>query len=128
MIRAALLAWLAMLPLAVANGALRDLTYGRRLPEPVANRISCLTASLAFLLFALAWGRLHPLEGLGQALAVGLLWVGLTVAFEFLAGRFLSKRSWASLAAEYDLAAGRLWLLVLATLGLSPALSWLMRQ
>jgi hypothetical protein len=53
---------------------------------------------------------------------VGLGWMGLTLAFEFLAGHFLFKKRWSVLFADYNLADGRIWILVLVVLLLTPVL------
>jgi hypothetical protein len=47
------------------------------------------------------------LRSIGQALAVGCGWAGLSVGFEFALGR-LSGSSWARIVSEYDLRNGEL--------------------
>jgi hypothetical protein len=60
-----------------------------------------------------------------RALAV---WLLLTVAFEFLAGHYLFGHAWDRLLADYNLAGGRIWVLVLATTMFAPlAARWLRR-
>jgi hypothetical protein len=117
--------WIPMIALGILNGALRELTYGRHVGELGAHQLSCLVGVLLFGVYAwLVPGR-RPLERDGQALAVGLAWVALTVAFEFLFGRLVAGHSWERLVADYDLGAGRLWALVLVALG---ALPWLVSR
>jgi hypothetical protein len=58
--------------------------------------------------------------GLREAFLVGVLWVVLTVAFEFIAGHYLFGNPWPKLLADYDILHGRLWLLVLVTNLLAP--------
>jgi hypothetical protein len=48
-----------------------------------------------------------------------MLWLLLTVTLEFALGR-ASKKSWAELLADYNVFAGRLWILVLLSLALAP--------
>jgi hypothetical protein len=107
-----LLLWLPMLLLAVANGALRELTLRRRLGELRAHQLSTLLLLVLLALYIGGVLRVWPPTSPGEALAVGSLWLGLTLSFEFLAGRYLSKQSWRRLLADYDLRAGRLWALV----------------
>src|SRR5918997_1781576 len=52
--------------------------------------------------------------------AVGAFWLVLTVLFEFGFGRGVDGKSWSDLLADYNLAEGRLWPLVLAWLALGP--------
>ena len=41
-----LAAWFVLLVVAVINGALRDMTYGRYLSELLANQLSCVSGIL----------------------------------------------------------------------------------
>ena len=112
--------WLAMLVLAVANGALRVAVLIPRLGEPAGHVISTLV--LSALIAALTWATIRwvaPPSKSG-ALAIGALWVTLTLAFEFGFGRLVAHRSWAELLADYDVAKGRIWILVLLTTGVAP--------
>jgi len=51
---------------------------------------------------------------------IALLWVGLTVAFEFGFGHYVAGASWSALLANYDLLEGRTWPVVLAFVAASP--------
>jgi hypothetical protein len=117
-----LAAWLGGAAIGVANGAARELTYGRALPEPVANRLSALTGTAAFLAYFDALQRRRPLRSRSQALSIGAAWTTLTVGFEFGLGRARGKE-WRELTAEYDLSRGRLWPLVLVTVALGPEMA-----
>jgi hypothetical protein len=76
-----LTAWVVMLAVSVANGAVRDFTYGRHLGESAAHQLS--TASGTLLLGAVIWGfgKLVPPSSGREAVGIGLLWAALTVAF-----------------------------------------------
>jgi hypothetical protein len=66
----------------------------------------------------------HPWIGPGttrRAWAVGILWLSLTVAFEFLAGHYAFGHPWPSLLADYNALRGRVWLLVLVATFVAPA-------
>ena len=52
-----------------------------------------------------------------------IIWVALTVAFEFLAGHYLFGTPWPVLLADYRLSEGRVWILVLASTLLAPVLT-----
>jgi hypothetical protein len=115
-------AWPGCAAIGVANGAARELTYGRALSEPAANRISALTGTAAFLTYFGALQRRRPLRSRRQALLVGGAWTALTVGFEFGLGRAQGKE-WSELTAEYDLTRGRLWPLVLTAVAVGPELA-----
>ena len=120
------LLWIPMVFLAIANGVLRELTYGKVLPELRAHQVSCFTG--IFLFWAYSWVvfRFFPLESLKHALWMGTIWLGLTITFEFLFGRFVANHSWKRLLNDYNLPAGRLWILVLVGVWAAPvaAFGW----
>jgi hypothetical protein len=109
-----------MLALAIANGALRQLTFGKRMPELQAHQLSTAIGSVIMGLFIWFIVRLWPPSSSQQAFSIGLIWVSLTVAFEFAMGRFIMHRPWRQLIHDYDLAAGRVWSLFLFWLALAP--------
>jgi hypothetical protein len=111
-----------MIPIAIANGVLRESWYGRHLSELAAHQVSSLVAIGLFGVYI--WGlvrRWRPESG-RQGIAVGLLWLVMTMAFEFLFGHYVAGHTWERLLHDYDLLAGRLWSLVLAWIALAPYL------
>ena len=114
------LSWVPMIFIAIANGAIRQFVYGPQMSELSAHQISCATAVLLFFVYALCLARLMPLNNPRQALGIGLIWVTLTVAFEFCFGLFIAGHSLERLLHDYNLAAGRLWPLVLVNLLVMP--------
>lgn len=117
-----LFAWFAMLLVSVLNGTVRDFTYGRHMPELLAHQLSTLIGIV--LLGAVIRLYMHrwPFASARQALKVGLFWMSLTVAFEFLFFHYVGGHSWDGLLANYDLSAGRLWPLVLLWVAFAPYL------
>lgn len=57
------------------------------------------------------------------AWTVGLTWLLLVLAFEFLAGHYVFGSSWSKLLADYDVMRGRVWVLVLLTTLTAPVVS-----
>lgn len=124
MLLRALSVWLLLLLLAVLNGALREEVLVPWLGARIAHVVSTLLLSgLILEATALTIGWIGPADA-AAALAVGALWLGLTLAFEFLAGHFLFHKAWSELRADYDLRRGRIWILVLLVTFLAP---WLYR-
>ena len=117
----ALLAWVLLLVLAILNGAGREALLSPGLGAAAGHILSsvllagliCLTAWLTISWIAPGTAR--------RAWAVGLLWVGLTVAFEFLAGHYAFGQAWPTLLADYNVLRGRVWLLVLVATLVAPA-------
>jgi len=70
----------------IANGALREGWYGKHLSELQAYQVSTATGVLLFGIYI--WVLIHiwrPVSS-GQALTIGLVWLGMTVAVEFYVG------------------------------------------
>jgi hypothetical protein len=121
--------WIAARPgaavVGVANGIVREATYGktnsrgRRPPGLDGDRDHRLRALLPFL------DERWPIENEDRAWTIGATWLALTVGFEFVFGRLVAKASWDELLADYNLARGRTWPLVLAWIGLGP---WVTRK
>jgi hypothetical protein len=74
------------------------------------------------VVFFLTWltiGWIRPTSS-GKALKVGVVWLCLTLAFEFLVGHYVFGNTWSALLADYDLSRGRIWIAVLVLTLLSP--------
>lgn len=113
-------AWFTMLGVAMVNGGLRDLTYGKHLSPLLANQLSCLSGIILLGVVIYLYVRHWSLTSARQAFYIGLLWMSLTVAFEFLFFHYVGGRSWAELLGNYDMASGQLWPLILLWVLVAP--------
>jgi hypothetical protein len=113
-----------MILIGLFNGVMREATYGKTLTPLRAHQVSTLTGSILFGLYiwglTLRWG----LESAQQALIIGSIWLLLTVLFEFSFGRLVVKHSWSQLLGDYNLLAGRVWILVLIWIAIAPLVFW----
>lgn len=128
MISRGLAVWLAMLVLAVANGTFRAAVLIPRFGEAAGHVLS--TVMLCILIAGLTWaaiGWLAPPTP-GSAVGLGVLWVILTVGFDFGFGRLAAHKSWQELRADYNVLRGRIWILVLLTTGAAPYLTARLRH
>lgn len=123
-----LLAWLIILGLAIANGALREAVLIPSLGKPGGLVLSGVL--LSALVAGVAYGLVRSSKGVTvpQALLIGTLWLGLTLAFEFAFGRYVLHRSWDELLAAYTFEGGNLWPVVLAVTLLAPSLAALLQS
>jgi hypothetical protein len=121
------LAWIPMVFVGMANGALRQFGYGRFLDELLAHEVSSVTGIILFGLYACILSLRWPLETCRQAFAVGLIWLGLTVTFEFLFGHYVAKHPWGRLLQDYNILEGRLWFLVLIAITIAPYMMYRIR-
>lgn len=114
--------WFVMLVIAAINGAVRQSILIPRFGEVAGRAVS--TVSLSALIIALTWLTIRWIRPVSTRAAwqVGLLWVTLTLAFEFLAGHYLFGHPWADLFADYNVLRGRIWILVLVVTAVAPPL------
>ncbi len=117
-----------MVFLAIMNGIIRDTTYGRALSGEIAQQISTITLMLVFVVYVWFLSRKWPIRSLAEAAAIGAAWLALTIAFEFALGRFMSGLSWEEMFRAYDLLSGNLWILVPLSLGVLPAVFFLLAR
>lgn len=111
-----------MCAIAFANAAVREVALVRWWPEERARQLSTVTLILAFAVFLFFVLRRWPPRNSAHALSVGLVWAAMTVAFEFLLGRFGSGLSWREVLAAYDVTGGNLWPAVPAFIAIAPYL------
>jgi hypothetical protein len=115
-----LVGWFVLLAVAMLNGALRESTYGKYVSELSAHQISCVTGILLFAVVIRQYVRRWPPASAREAWRIGLFWMALTVAFEFLFFHYIGGHSWEVLLANYDMSAGRLWPLILLWVAVAP--------
>lgn len=123
-----LLAWLPMVFIAVANGAIREAWLTPRLGELHGRQVSTLLLLALFALYIGIMVRIWPIGSSRQAWVIGLAWLALTLVFEFALGRLVSGLSWREMLAEYDLSAGRLWVLVPLWVAIAPYVFYRARE
>lgn len=115
-----LIAWLPMVLIGIANGVLREFTYGRFVGELTAHQLSTGVALVLFGVYVWLVVRVWPPVSTAQSVRVGIVWLVLTVAFEFLFGHYVVGHAWARLLHDYNLLAGRVWALVLIWIAAAP--------
>jgi hypothetical protein len=114
------LAWIPLIFIAIPNAMLRENVFAKYLDELKAHQASSATAVLLFGLYIWVMIHIWKPESARQAVAIGLIWFGLTVAFEFLFGHYVVGHPWSRLFHDYNLFAGRVWIVVLIWLTLAP--------
>ncbi len=117
-----------MLFIAIANGAIRQFTFGRVMPELRAHQLSTIIGSVlmgSFIWFIIS---LFPPISSKQALSIGVIWLCLTVVFEFFMGLLLSSKSLSMVLNDYNLLEGRVWLLFLAWIAVAPWLFYIIQD
>jgi hypothetical protein len=114
------LAWIPMALIGVGNGVLRVSTYGKHMDDLRAHQISTFTGAVLMGIYIYAVSRLFKFDSGRQAILVGLMWIVMTVCFEFAFGRYVAGYEWSRLFRDYDLSSGRVWLLLLIWVMFAP--------
>ena len=115
-----LIIWICFIPAAILNGGLREYVLAPAIGQKWALPVSGVILSV--LIFLITWFMYPRLIKNGtskERWQIGIVWVLLTVIFEFAIG-IAEDHSIAELLAAYNPLTGNLWLLVLAVTLLSP--------
>jgi hypothetical protein len=124
MIRKYIAGWFGLLIIAMLNGALRDVVYKPFLGDLSSHQISVVVGILLFGVFIWYLSKRWPLSSSRQTWIVGLMWLCMTVAFEFLFFHYARGVPWSVLLHDYNILEGRLWILVLVWVTIAPWLMW----
>lgn len=117
--------WAVMAVVAVVNGGFRELFLIPRVGEYAGHVLSTVLLVATILLISFAYSRRTPIEyGYVELVAVGILWTGLTVGFEFLVG-YVEGTPVSVTLGRYDVVAGQVRIAVPVALLLAPlAFGW----
>ena len=117
----AILAWLLFIPIVFMNAAVRELVYKPFTGELLAHQVSTITGSVAFFLLAFFLLR-HYMYNTpnNKLLLIGLMWVALTIVFEFSLGIFVTGASWNEMLNDYNIGQGRIWIFFLVIILITP--------
>lgn len=113
------LLWLPMIVIAFANAAFRETVITKKLSELRTQQLSTLTLTLLISLYVWFIYPFLKINAATDAFWIGMIWVILTVIFEFSLGRIL-KQSWTNLFNQYDILSGNIWLVFILCLFFLP--------
>lgn len=122
------IAWLVLPILGIINGSIREFGYKNLMGELTAHQISTLTGVVLFGLYIWFLTGVWKIESSRQAVAIGLIWLGLTILFEFVFGHYVMKHQWSRLLHDYNIIRGRLWVLVLIWTTIAPYVFFKLRS
>ena len=108
-----------MVAIAFLNATLRQLVFVSYFGELDAHQLSTITLIILCSIYVVFIFPYLGIEDGKHALLSGFTWAVLTVLFEFSLG-LATNRSWSDLLQDYNIAAGRIWLLFLVWLSLLP--------
>jgi len=115
--------WMVTVVVPIANAGLREKVVAPFLGTSVALPLSGITLSLLIFLLSLAFVPwFGKLEKSGY-FKIGLLWVALTLCFEFTLGHFVQGKSWSEVMRVFDVTKGDLFSLAIISSLVSPWLA-----
>ncbi|MFN0122288.1 MAG: hypothetical protein ACKV2V_17470 [Blastocatellia bacterium] len=115
--------WLLIIVAESIHGTLRELLLKPYAGDLRARQIALFTGMLIILCVAYAFIRWIRAATTRALLLVGLLWVALTLAFEFGLGLFVLGYSWERMIEDYDFTRGGFLSFGMIVLWLSPLIA-----
>ncbi len=112
--------WFLLMVLAIMNGAFREAFMTPSLGYERAHQVSTVTLIILIAVLVFILTRFWRLGSTRDAWVVGFLWLAMTLVFEFGFGHFVQGIAWSELLKEYNIFAGRLWVLVPAWVTVAP--------
>jgi hypothetical protein len=112
--------WFAFPFVAIFNATIRELFYKKSLGDLVAHQISTATGIIFFGLIFYFIFKKWKIKSLNHAVLIGLIWLALTILFEFGFGHYIMGNPWQKLLHDYNLAEGRVWSLFLLWITIAP--------
>src|SRR5690606_5162642 len=83
------LAWIGLVILGIINGTIRVKVYGPFMSELTAHQVSTLTGIFLFACYIWLFTGIIKIESSRKACMVGVMWLLMTVVFEFLFGHYI---------------------------------------
>jgi len=111
--------WVAILLVALLNGALRDTVLVNILGSVAARFLSGIVLCAVILIAAALTARWFAPLSPGSRWYIGVWWLMLTLGFELSVG-YAQHQSWQALLDAYTFQGGNLWPLVLVTTLIAP--------
>jgi hypothetical protein len=127
MIFRSLVIWLVLICAEILHGIARGIFLVPHVGEFRSNQIGVFTGSIIILVIAVVFVRWIGATRTMDLLAVGLLWLVLTLAFEIGFGRFVLGASWERLAADHNVLEGGLLPFGMIVLLFAPLLAGKLR-
>jgi uncharacterized membrane protein len=115
-----MVAWFGLVILAIINGIARNSIYGPHMNELTAHQVSTVTGVTLIMLATWMLNRFWPIGSQKEAVVIGVIWLVMTVAFEFLFGHYVMGHTWERLLQDYNILAGRIWILFLVFTAAAP--------
>jgi hypothetical protein len=115
--------WILLAFIAIINGAVRDKLVAPLIGERLALPLSGVLLSLFIFLVTLIFVPFLRISSAYSFWLVGIVWVLMTLAFEFILGHYMMGEPWEKIVEVFYIHRGNLYLLALVAAALSPWLT-----
>lgn len=112
--------WLLIISAETIHGIARTLLLEPLIGDLTARQVSLFIGSIIIITITFISVRWLKGNYAFQFILIGIMWVGLTVGFEILLGRFVMDLSWERISSDYNVATGGLMLFGLLVMLLAP--------
>ncbi|NDV69608.1 hypothetical protein [Dysgonomonas sp. 25] len=123
MILKSLLIWVCIIPLAIVNGIMREQVLSPIIGESYSLPLSGILLSLFIFLLSYFTIKWVGVRNAASCRLIGIIWLLLTILFEFGFGILALNKSFTALLDAYDPTTGNLWILVVAVTFFAPRLA-----
>lgn len=115
--------WLIIILAETLHGVIRVIAVEPFIGDLRARQTGVLVGSILILTISFVFARWIKGDGMLDFLAVGGLWIGLTLGFEIFLGRFILDLSWERIYSDYDMANGGLMLFGMLVMLFAPLIA-----
>lgn len=122
------LLWFPLVIIAVINGVVRNGIYRKYMGELLAHQVSTIVGITLFGIFIWLATNKWQIESASQAFLIGVMWLVMTVIFEFTFGHYVFGNPWSKLLNDYNILKGRIWVLVLIWITIAPYIFYKLRS
>jgi hypothetical protein len=123
-----LLVWLVLMAAEAAHGTLRTFFLAPYVGDFRARQIGAVVGSAIILALAYLFSDWINARNAAALYRIGLMWVAMTLVFEFTLGRFAFGYSWQRIFEDYDLSKGGLLLPGMVWMAFSPVMAAALRH
>ena len=120
--------WFPLVLVAIVNGIIRQELIIPISGDLIGHQISTVTFPLLFFGYVWLIARKWVIPTSKQAWMIGLMWLAMTVVFEFGFGHYVMGHPWEKLLHDYNVFEGRLWVVILIATLVLPEMVRRMRK
>lgn len=112
--------WLGLAVLAILNAGVREVFVAPVAGDYWGHVTSTVTFIAALSVVSYLYFTRYTEHSVRELVAIGSMWFVMTVLFEFGFGHYVMGNTWEALLRDYNVLAGRVWVLVLLALLVAP--------